>query len=672
MEEYEVKYQFNSPVPEDCSTDLVPNGALSKNGKRVIEVPILTSMTKYLFDKDLGNQRLPMYTFLNRLLRNGSLSRIVGCRVMNKVINRQACEFPDVTYWKISREEFYADVRVHLTLDTPTGTCDWSGVLICSCEFSIDGFFCEIEELTSYVDRESQGLIMLSPFLIPYYKNKMVDEEAEEMWVRHRMEEALTDPSKRDPQELARHMGLNVVFLPVYEHQNVDGIVFFDDSKLVVGEDYVKKDEQGRKIHHKSDSPQTIEIQADTIVINSNRVQEKYAAFPIFHECFHYDNHFCYAMLQKFASSDRRIVKKEKKEVPEDEEPRDPIYFMEKQANRGALALMLPVSDTSVMIEEEIGRIKRYANTGELYDDAGRSRSRSLELPEFRIKARMIQLGHIEAAGAMNYVDRRRIQPFAFDAQSWRAAEHTFVVTPEDVRSICKSNNEFDQLIKSEQYVYGDGHVVLNEPKYVKMFLGEMRLTSWALAHVDQCCLRFSRRYVQKGVGNYVPGRLFFDQNYVKQSLLYLDPIMKKRKVNEVEAKMIYKAEFPVFFIDAFDEVMKINGDTRESISEKLNITSRQLYNILNDPEKKVTRDFIVFCALIWKLPDWIAFLLLERAGMVLRQSDRRHQALEYCICVNWDLGVDEANKLLRSMRVPELKFPKKDKDAETEQELNK
>ena len=310
MEEYEVKYQFNSPVPEDCSTDLVPNGAVNKKGKRVIEVPILTSMTKYLFDNDLGNQRLPLYTFLNRLLRNGSLSRIVGCRVMNKVINRQACEFPDVTYWKISREEFYADVRVHLTLDTPTGTCDWYGVLICSCEFSIDGFFCEIEELTGYVDRESQGLIMLSPFLIPYYKNKMVDEEAEEMWVRHRMEEALTDPSKRDPHELARRMGLKVVFLPVYEHQNVDGIVFFDDSKLVVGEDYVKKDEQGRKIHHKSDSPQTIEIQADTIVINSNRVQEKYAAFPIFHECFHFDNHFCFDVRIKIVQMKTRKLRR--------------------------------------------------------------------------------------------------------------------------------------------------------------------------------------------------------------------------------------------------------------------------------------------------------------------------------------------------------------------------
>ncbi len=672
MEEYEVKYQFDSPVPEDCSTDLVPNVAVNKKGKRVIEVPILTSMTKYLFDRDLGNQRLPMYTFLNRLLRNGSLSRIVGCRILNKVINRQACEFLNVTYWKINREEFYADVFVHLTLDTPMGSCDWNGVLICSCEFSIDGFFCEIEELAKNVDRESQGYIMLSPFLIPYYKNRMVDEEAEEMWIRHGMEEALTDPSKRDPNELARHMGLSVLFLSVYEHRNVDGIVFFDDSKLVVGEDYVTKDDKGIIIHHKSDSPQTIEIPAYTIVINNNRVQEKFAAFTIFHECFHYDNHFCFAMLQKYASSDRRIINKEKKEVTEDEEPKDPIYFMEKQANRGALALMLPISDTSVMIEEEIGRIRRYDHMGELYDYAGRSMSRSLELPEFRIKARMIQLGHIEAAGAMNYVDRKRIQPFAFDTQSWRAAEHTYVVTPDDVRSICKSNNEFDQLLKSKQYLYADGHVVLNEPRYVKLILGEIRLTSWALAHVDQCCLRFSRRYVQQGVGNYVLGRLFFDPNYVKQSLLYLSPVMKNRKVNEVEAKMMYKAEFPLSFIDAFDEVMKINGDTRESISEKLNITSRQLYNILNDPEKKVTRDFIVFCALIWKLPDWVTFLLLERSGMVLRQSDRRHQALEYCICVNWDRGVDEANKLLRSMHVPELQFPKKDKDAETEQELNK
>ena len=59
VEEYEVKYQFNSPVPEDCSTDLVPNGAVNKKGKRVIEVPILTSMTKYMFDKDLGNWSFP-------------------------------------------------------------------------------------------------------------------------------------------------------------------------------------------------------------------------------------------------------------------------------------------------------------------------------------------------------------------------------------------------------------------------------------------------------------------------------------------------------------------------------------------------------------------------------------------------------------------------------------
>ena len=179
MEEYEVKYQFDSPVPEDCSTDLVPNVAANKKGKRVIEVPILTSMTKYLFDSDLGNQRLPMYTFLNRLLRSGILSQIVGVKVLNKVINRQACDFPNVTYWKISREEFYADVSVHLTLETTMGTCEWYGVLICLCEFSIDGLFCEIEELANNVDRESQGYIMLSPFLIPYYKNKMVDEEAE-------------------------------------------------------------------------------------------------------------------------------------------------------------------------------------------------------------------------------------------------------------------------------------------------------------------------------------------------------------------------------------------------------------------------------------------------------------------------------------------------------------
>ncbi len=663
MEEYEVKYQFDSPVPEDCSTDLVPNGATNKKGKRVIEIPVLTSMTKFLFDKELGNQRLPMYTFLNRLLRNGSLSRIVGFRVLNSVINRQACDFTDVTYWKISREEFYADVNVQLTLETQDDVFEWKGVLICRCDFSIDGFFCEIEKLTGYVDRHSQGLIMLSPFLVPYYKNKMVDEEAEEMWIRYGMEEALTNPSKRDSKELARRMGLTIMFLPVYEHQNVDGIVFFDDSTLVAGEDYIIKDEHGRKIHHKSDSPQTIEIPADTIVMNSNRVQEKYADFPTFHECFHYDNHFCFAMLQKFASSDRRIVRKEKKEVSEDEEPRAPIYFMEKQANRGALALMLPVSDTRVMIEEEIGRIRRYTNKGELYDNAGRSMSRNLELPEFRIKARMIQLGHVEAAGAMNYIDRRRIQPFAFDTQSWKASEHTYIIEPCSVSYLCKKDKDFNELIQSGKYIYADGHIVLNSPKYVKMFLGEMKLTSWALAHVDLCCLRFTRRYVQQSVGHYVLGRLFYDSDYVKTTLFYLKDLVENERLDTVSAKMEYKMRFPCLFIDAFDEIMRLNGDTRESISEKLNINKKTLKRVLDDPTK-MPMDLIVAVCLIWKLPDWLSLLLLERSYNPIMEFDRRHQAIDYILKVMWDRGVDEANKLLKSMHLKELEYPLKYKDT--------
>ena len=47
----------------------------------------------------------------------------------------------------------------------------------------------------------------------------------------------------------------------------------------------------------------------------------------------------------------------------------------------------------------------------------GKALSRELGYPHFRIKPRMIQLGYIEARGALNYDDNHKlIQPFAFNS----------------------------------------------------------------------------------------------------------------------------------------------------------------------------------------------------------------------------------------------------------------
>ena len=77
---------------------------------------------------------------------------------------------------------------------------------------------------------------------------------------------------------------------------------------------------------------------------------------------------------------------------------------------------------------------------------------------------------------------------------------------------------------------------------------------------------------------------------------------------------------------------MHKNGETQESMADKLGTSSKSLRDWLNDPAHKVTADFVVIVSLMWKLPDWISDMLLESAGIQLNERDRRHRALEYIL----------------------------------------
>lgn len=79
-------------IPEvtDCSSDTIPVGTESTAGTKKVQVPDLISMWKYLLNKNYANRRLSFYSNLNYMLKSGELSRIVGFKVLNRVINKEA------------------------------------------------------------------------------------------------------------------------------------------------------------------------------------------------------------------------------------------------------------------------------------------------------------------------------------------------------------------------------------------------------------------------------------------------------------------------------------------------------------------------------------------------------------------------------------------------------
>ena len=245
----------NLPEVEDCSSAVLPDTSEPGEGQKKVVISDPVSMGKYLFD----NYRVDLYTYLNKLLWNGTLSRIVGCRVLNRVLNSEAVDFPGVSFWRIDRENFYSDVSVELKLKTTVGSLTWNGVIEIWCSFEGD-FTLSFESLGRSVDRE--GFDRLSTFLVPYFTNRRVDEVAEQLWLRY-IPEALNDPGARKAEKLAERMGLKVLHRDIYEHRGVKGIIFFAEDELLVGEDRYETDEDGNRILVKTEHPVTRRIDTD-------------------------------------------------------------------------------------------------------------------------------------------------------------------------------------------------------------------------------------------------------------------------------------------------------------------------------------------------------------------------------------------------------------------------
>lgn len=639
----------------DCSKPGIPKDAAGKDKSGKIMVADFTTFNSYFFDRKHGNMRNNIYEYLNEALECGELDQLTKRKIITEHLTMQCYTLDNLRFWGIDRSSFYTDIEIKIDLDTSEGVFNWQGMLRCFCRFNPD-FECDIYGMDK--EFEHKGLTRLSSYLVPVYKNIDVDYAAERIWEWYGMKEALTNPKARDAKELARRMGLKIQYIPIYEHNGIDSIVFFSEGELVVGQDFLVKDENGKNVRCKDNKPRKIKIPADTIVVNTNCIKREYSDFNIFHECIHYTKHYLAMRLQELACNDTRKIKTKELTPEEAEDYKDPLFFMENQANRGAFGLMMPIKDTQHRIYQEMASVRSYRHLGELYDIVGIALCRTLELPRFRIRARMIQLGHIEAVGAMNYVDYKRVRPFAFDKENFLVEEHVFTISEFMLKNLCYTNGELRKLINSGKYIYAGGHVVRNLPNYVTKVSGEYELTDWANKNVDKCCLRFTRQYVQNRVGHFVLGHLCCDLEYMKRTLFFLNDTMVENGVDEIDARDIYIRNFPLDFKGALKKLKKQTpGATDMVLAEYFNMDDSTFRRIIDDPKRYKNEDFLVMLCLFFQLPDWLSDLLFRRAHYQLDDDLKRHRVMKELLRACSCDGIDAANEYLVKHKCDPLCF---------------
>ena len=627
---------FSQPIVEDCSSGIVPEdstvlGTVTEDGKRTILVSEVTT----IHDKFFKMNKAMMTRYLNTRIRDGSLSLLLGFSFTTQRITWQCRDYKHVNFFKLSRSSFIADVEVHLKLTTKQGPREWAGMMTLFGSVEND-CLCTIEDFIPLSEYEERDLTALSPFLIPIYKNRQMDQEMEMLLKRYHPE-ALSDPSKRDACELARRMGLKIIRLPVYNHRNAPTILFFVQDTILVKESN----------SNSTEPPQEVEIPANTIVINTNHRWKDYSDYYIYHECVHYEEHYMFFKLQEMHTNDIQRMKTKIRVVEAGEKITSPLYWMEVQANRGAYGLMLPLTDTEARIRAETSLVTQFRHPGDVYEIAGKKLSSKLDLPYFRIRARMIQLGHIYAKGALNKVDGAYIEPFSFDLESWQADEQTYVIDEKTVKAIYDKSRDFRTFMDSGKFVYCDGHVVRNTPEFIEDNDGFRRLTPEANRHVNRCCIRFVRRYEQRNLEKYVYGRMYYDADYVAQTNFYIYEELAAFNHDEVKARQAYTRNFPRDFRAAFHKLRDRNNMSMDDMADFFGTSRRTLERWLANPGQNISADFITKLTLLWKLPDWLSDLMLDRAFIRLSDCDDRNSYIQQILHVYWSEGEEKANEYL-------------------------
>lgn len=69
--------------------------------------------------------------------------------------------------------------------------------------------------------------------------------------------------------------------------------------------------------------------------------------------------------------------------------------------------------------------------------------------------------------------------------------EKTFNISVKDSAREYTVNPKFRKYVEEGDFVYVDGHFVIDDQKYIKRELGHLSLTDYAMAHLEECCIRF-------------------------------------------------------------------------------------------------------------------------------------------------------------------------------------
>ena len=493
----------------------------------------------------------------------------------------------------------------------------------------------------------------LSGELVPIIAREQFEEEAEKFL--HRYFPAALEKAQRVPIEsVACDMGLSVIEdVRLSDDLTYFGTIVFDDGNII---------DKHRKITIRNTKRGTVYL--DPRVSYERSVGTKRTTLA--HECFHWYRHQPYHILMKMIGAEDNLGRAIQCQITANTADSDKwkaVDWMEWQAKGVAPKILMPAKTTRIKTDELLAKYGGMKKADiAVYETIIDELSETFDVSRQAAKIRLVELGYIQAEGAYPFVNGRYVCGYSFNAGALDKNQ-TFTISYTDLFKAYCFDRKFKELVDSGQFIFVDGHLILDADKFVSHDqAGYAVLTDYALSHMDECCVAFTKgysyqskykgtRYYTQFMRNAAPSEYQIEYSFElnKHNKALLNQIKNAKRRSEAIRR------YPGSFAETLVTMMKEKKLSNRELADKSLVGEKTIQRLRNDEEYPTTIQTVLALCVGLQLPLPEAEMLIEKTDFKLNAQKNEGYVYQCILASCTENSIYEINEMLKANGIAPL-----------------
>jgi hypothetical protein len=348
----------------------------------------------------------------------------------------------------------------------------------------------------------------------------------------------------------------------------------------------------------------------------------------IVHECIHAFLHRLFYYFQNIYRSFVNESMAELEEMTAGDPSSDVLNWIENQAVHMTYRVRLPLNHTSYIASAFYDRYRKLTDAeamekvvGDLADYFGISKTAA--------RNRMKDVGYDTARGKNQKANGDPVSGYLVGKEVYN--DQTYIIDLSDMVEEYQRNEDFRKIIDSGNYVYAEGHICRNSPKYLVELPTGTALTVYARTNMSECCLLFKVHHKKE-----------YEYVYTKLDCIIEDDIGNlyihdgKDIMKEASDTVRLMGMLPRGFADTMSFHMNNLNLSVVRLSE-LSLLSIKTVSRMKNGNTKPSIETVVAVSIGMKLYPELSFDLLHKADREFDLTDPAHicsSGLCYCLLI--------------------------------------